>query len=353
LLTAARLNPMRRLRLAAAIFAAFATALFAAPAEAKPTFALSSATAKVGSDAVFNLTRTYGSQGVYVRFDTSDGTAHAGVDYIAAHQTVYVKPGLGYAFHVRTLAAPNATGTRAFKLAFTAYNAATATGSIVEPPPPPPPALTVQSITVPEDGGDATVHVLRTGSLLQASSYAYSTQGVTAVAGLNFTAVSGGLTFAPGQTDSSFKVPVLRDFKVNPTLVLNIVLSSFQNAVLGLNGTLSITNVDVPPPATQTCPDGSVIPATSVCPPPLPPPPPAGALGHATATAACPALNRPENIVLGQTYAVSGFAGYNPQGDATPPPAGTQDVVVLSDAAHPGDGYASLWVDRACLTLAP
>lgn len=30
-----------------------------------------------------------------------------------------------------------------------------------------------------------------------------------------------------------------------------------------------------PPPATQTCPDGSVIPATSYCPAPPPPPPPA------------------------------------------------------------------------------
>jgi opacity protein-like surface antigen len=29
-----------------------------------------------------------------------------------------------------------------------------------------------------------------------------------------------------------------------------------------------------PPPATQTCPDGSVIPATDACPPPPPPPPP-------------------------------------------------------------------------------
>jgi opacity protein-like surface antigen len=29
-----------------------------------------------------------------------------------------------------------------------------------------------------------------------------------------------------------------------------------------------------PPPATQTCPDGSVIPATAMCPPPPPPPPP-------------------------------------------------------------------------------
>jgi hypothetical protein len=29
-----------------------------------------------------------------------------------------------------------------------------------------------------------------------------------------------------------------------------------------------------PPPATQTCPDGSVIPATATCPAPPPPPPP-------------------------------------------------------------------------------
>jgi opacity protein-like surface antigen len=35
-----------------------------------------------------------------------------------------------------------------------------------------------------------------------------------------------------------------------------------------------------PPPATQTCPDGSVIPATAACPPPPPPPPPPAQRGE-------------------------------------------------------------------------
>ena len=64
---------------------------------------------------------------------------------------------------------------------------------------------------VEEDAHSAVVTVRRTGDTASAVDVGYSTQGVSAVAGRDFTATSGTLSFAAGETRTSFRVPLLDD----------------------------------------------------------------------------------------------------------------------------------------------
>jgi photosystem II stability/assembly factor-like uncharacterized protein len=62
-----------------------------------------------------------------------------------------------------------------------------------------------------EDVGAATVRVLRTGGSRGTLTVNYSTGTGTATAGADYTAASGQLTFAEGETEKSFTVPVADD----------------------------------------------------------------------------------------------------------------------------------------------
>jgi chitinase len=87
----------------------------------------------------------------------------------------------------------------------------------------------------------------------------YSTQDGTATAGSDYTAVSGTVTFAPGETTKSVVVTILGDTVVEPDETFNLLLSNPGGATLGTGtATATIVNDDVAPPV----------------PPPAPPPPP-------------------------------------------------------------------------------
>jgi uncharacterized repeat protein (TIGR01451 family)/uncharacterized delta-60 repeat protein len=72
---------------------------------------------------------------------------------------------------------------------------------------------------VNENGGYATITVVRTGGSAQSLSVNYATADGTAVSKgtlPNFVATSGNLTFNPGEVSKSFNVPLLDDGLVNP-----------------------------------------------------------------------------------------------------------------------------------------
>ena len=66
-------------------------------------------------------------------------------------------------------------------------------------------------LAVPEDIGSASLKVVRSGTLMSTVTVRYSTKAGTATAGLDYTEVSGDLTFFPGQSFASIKVPILDD----------------------------------------------------------------------------------------------------------------------------------------------
>jgi hypothetical protein len=61
----------------------------------------------------------------------------------------------------------------------------------------------------------------------------YSTANGTATAGSDYTAVSGTLTFPPGQTSRTFTVPIINDALKEPSESAMLALSNPVNASLG------------------------------------------------------------------------------------------------------------------------
>src|SRR5206468_3391045 len=74
----------------------------------------------------------------------------------------------------------------------------------------------------------------------------YATADGTAVAGEDYVATNGTLTFAPGETAKTVIVPVSGDVAVEPTQTFLLNLSSPTNGVLGdATGVAAITNDDL------------------------------------------------------------------------------------------------------------
>jgi hypothetical protein len=94
------------------------------------------------------------------------------------------------------------------------------------------------------ESGNAVISVVRWGNTNNAFSVNYSTGDGTAVAGRDYTAVSGTITFAPGQLTNTFNVPVTPIQTPGSNTVLNLTLSNPANASLQTlsNATLTIIN---------------------------------------------------------------------------------------------------------------
>ena len=77
---------------------------------------------------------------------------------------------------------------------------------------------------------------------------AYATADGTAIAGTDYTATSGTLTFAPGTTTRTFNVPIIGDTLYEAYETFTVVLSSPSGAKLGDGETtLTIASIDTPP----------------------------------------------------------------------------------------------------------
>lgn len=90
------------------------------------------------------------------------------------------------------------------------------------------------------EGGTVTVTVTRTGYTANAASVNYATSNGTALAGSDYTAVSGALNFAAGDTSKTFTVVTLKDTLVEADETFNIALSGVSGIGTAL-GTSSAT----------------------------------------------------------------------------------------------------------------
>jgi plastocyanin len=124
-------------------------------------------------------------------------------------------------------------------------------GSITVTASPPPPAgtlaFTAGAFSVSEKGGAAAITVGRTHGSSGAVSVHYATSNGTALAGTHYTASSGTLSWADGDTaGKSFNVPVLDDGVVDGSHTVNLALQApAGGATLGAAGAvLTITDAD-------------------------------------------------------------------------------------------------------------
>lgn len=218
----------------------------------------------------FPVTLTNASdQTITVHYATADGTATvAGNDYLAKSGNVTFAPGettknVSITIKGDTTAEANETFTVTLTAPTTAtLGTAVATGTIGDDD-----TLPVLSVNNPvsiDEGNTGTVTLLYTVTLSSASTQtvtvAYATaDGTATVADNDYTAKSGTLSFAPGETSKIVQVVIKGDTKneANETLLLN--LSGATNANIAVaSGTGTITNDDFGLPTVNITPGVTV-----------------------------------------------------------------------------------------------
>jgi photosystem II stability/assembly factor-like uncharacterized protein len=105
--------------------------------------------------------------------------------------------------------------------------------------------------TVSEDGGSLLVSVSRSGGSAGAVSVQYSTLSGTAIAGQDFTATSGLLSWGDGETGAkTFSIPLINDTAFEPNETFSISLSNPTGGLeLGAHAiaTVTLTSEDAQP----------------------------------------------------------------------------------------------------------
>jgi large repetitive protein len=244
-----------------------------------PNLTISDLTAPEGNAGLTNFSFTVGLSapagpgGVTFDIATANGTATAGVDYVARSLTGQTIPAGSstYAFTVQVNGDTLNEPTETFFVNVTNVTNAIvvdgqAVGTIVNDDPLP--SLSINDVTVVE-GNAGTVNAVFTVTLSAASgqtvSVNYATADDTATQPADYTNTSGTLTFTPGTTTQTITVPVIGETVPEADETFFVNLSSAVNATIADNqGLGTITNDDVPVAVSPaTLPNGSVATAYS------------------------------------------------------------------------------------------
>ncbi|MEX8495276.1 Calx-beta domain-containing protein, partial [Sphaerotilus sp.] len=231
--------------------------------------------------ATFTVTMTSAATApVTVHFASEDGTAHAGSDYTAVNGTLTFAPGE----LTKTISVPITDdtvfeGPETFKMnlsapstnAFIVDNQGLGTikddGTGTVPPGVTPtddrPHATINDVTVNEGAGTATFTVTLAGTATTPVTIDYATADGTAKAGQDYSAVTGTVSFAPGETTKSIVVPILNDtvYEGTETFTVNLANPS-SNALItdpvGL-GTIKDDGTGTVPPGVTPDDDRPVV----------------------------------------------------------------------------------------------
>jgi hypothetical protein len=99
--------------------------------------------------------------------------------------------------------------------------------------------------SVSETKTSVTITVKRTGGSASGVTVDYATSNGTAIAGVDYTAVSNTLTFASGQTSRTFTVPILNDTLDDGNRTVLLALSNpTGGATLGAQSSATLTITD-------------------------------------------------------------------------------------------------------------
>jgi hypothetical protein len=124
----------------------------------------------------------------------------------------------------------------------------------------PPAAVRVSDAAVLEGNAGTTASLVFTVTLTAPTTRTvtaqFASQDITAVAGLDYYATSGSITFLPGETSKTVTVTVIGDNRFEPNDTLLLKLSNLTNAIFGnASGTGTIINDDPDPNAFITAND--------------------------------------------------------------------------------------------------
>jgi len=196
------------------------------------------------------------SQPVTVDYTTVNGTALAGSDYTAKTGTVTFPAGVtsqkisiavsgdtqveaNETFSVTLGRAQNATVSSA---------AGSATVTLINDDQP---VVSLADVSLNEGNSgsnEAVITVSLSGASPQVVTVDYATANFSAVAGSDYTATTGTLSFPAGTTSQQIRIPVNGDTLVETDEQFTVSLSNAQNAVLTANNTatVTLTNDDTP-----------------------------------------------------------------------------------------------------------
>ena len=188
-----------------------------------------------------------------VNWTTSNGTATAGVNYIATNGTLTLMPGMTETnVSIAILDDLSASTNEAFYVVLS-------TNNVVSPSPT---VLLTNKAVVTIINSDATIQfasssnsvvestnavltVLRTGPTNSTVWVSYYTTNGSGVAGSDYVATNGTLTFAPGETSNTLTVAILNDSTMESNRTFTIVLTNASfGAALGSPSTNVVTVVD-------------------------------------------------------------------------------------------------------------
>jgi glycosyl hydrolase family 44/Calx-beta domain-containing protein len=227
-----------------ALLGAQTTAVLTIPAnDPAGSFSLTPSTLRLSETAgpaVFKVRRTGGTSGtVTVDFATASGSAQDGSDYTGQATTLTFAPGQT----LQTVAVPiaadgapegeeyftaalgNPTGGANLGTAALATITITSTDQAVQ--------LLSPTFSVSEGAGLATITAKRTGPLSPPLTVSYATSDGTAVAGVDYTAASGTLSFPAGVVTRTFAVNIVRDAVFKPARTVHLALTGPSVGVLG------------------------------------------------------------------------------------------------------------------------
>ena len=222
--------------------------------DATPTLSINDVTVnEAAGTAMFTVTLSAASGlPVSVDFAMANGTATVGADYTAMSGTLNFAPG----DLTQTISVPISedvldeldetfTVTLSNELNATIADG-TGTGTITDNDATP--TLSINDVTVNEAAGTASFTVTLSAASGQTVSAAYATANGTAVAGADYTATSGTVSFAPGELTKTITVPISEDALDEADETFSVNLATPTNATIAdAQGLGTITDNDAPP----------------------------------------------------------------------------------------------------------
>ncbi|ARO23016.1 hypothetical protein CO659_21070 [Rhizobium sp. S9] len=187
------------------------------------------------------------------------GAAQAGADYTPptfngranTGQVVFADGESSKTFAIPIVNDPDAEGTETFSVGIqnpgpggSLAAPRTVLVSIVDDDSAPTISVSNPVITLSEAAAAATITVQRSGNIDATASVAYATSNGSAIAGSDYTATTGVLTFAAGQAIQTISIPLLNNTTAESNESFTVNLSNPTGAVLGSQATATVNILD-------------------------------------------------------------------------------------------------------------
>ena len=205
--------------------------------DAAPTISVGDSTVTEGGQLTFNVSLSAASERVITVFaQTEPGTAARDDDFGWGNVTLTFNPGqtvIGVLVGTVDDALDEYAETMTLELTLpTNVTIADAAGEGTINDNDPTPTVSIDDGTVDEGAGTATFTVSLSAASGQTVTVSYATADDSALSGLDYTAKSGTVTFAPGEIAKTISVDILSEVIIEPTQTFFVNLSGPTNATI-------------------------------------------------------------------------------------------------------------------------